>query len=108
MRVNGEAIHDTEADSSLKPVGQWVYTRKGSQVYAIYQANEGEALPAELVVPVPSPASVKLVTLLGREKPIPFVREATGVRARLAGKGAPGVTAAPAWVFRVSYHVGGR
>ncbi|NDC78437.1 MAG: alpha-L-fucosidase, partial [Chitinophagia bacterium] len=108
MRVNGEAIHETEADSSLKPVGQWVYTRKGSQVYAIYQAGEGESMPAELSVPVPFPSSVKSVSLLGREKPVPFVREAAGVRARLAGKGAPGVSAAPTWVFKVTYDSGGK
>jgi alpha-L-fucosidase len=109
MRANGEAVYGAEADSSLRPVGPWVYTRKGSEVYAIYQAVEGEAMPAELSVPVPRSASVKSVTLLGREKPLAFVREAAGVRVRLSAKGAAATpSTSPAWVFRVSRPAGGR
>jgi alpha-L-fucosidase len=109
MRANGEAVYGAEADSSLRPVGPWVYTRKGSEVYAIYQAVEGEAMPAELSVPVPRSALVKSVTLLGREKPLAFVREAAGVRVRLSAKGAAATpSTSPAWVFRVSRPAGGR
>ena len=48
MKINGEAVYDTEADPQLPRQGNFVFTRKGNTIYAIYQWKESEAVPALL------------------------------------------------------------
>ena len=37
MKINSEAVYDTEADPNLPRQGKWAFTRKGTNIYAIYQ-----------------------------------------------------------------------
>ena len=70
MRVNGEAIYDTEADPKLQKQGNWVFTKKANVVYAIYQLGEKENLTGELVLKSEPFAAIKKIQLLGSEQKI--------------------------------------
>lgn len=75
MRINGEAIYDTEADPKLQKQGNWVFTKKANAVYAIYQLGEKETLTGELVLKAEPFASIKKIQLLGSNQKINFRKQ---------------------------------
>ena len=65
MQVNAEAIHGTRPIAPYKE-GKVALTRKGSAIYAIYLADEGEdALPAQVQLTSVQPKPGSVVRLLG-------------------------------------------
>jgi alpha-L-fucosidase len=75
MRINNEAVYDTEADPKLPRQGNWVFTKKANAVYAIYQLGENEKLSTELILPVQQLVSAKNVQLLGGNQKIIYRKQ---------------------------------
>jgi alpha-L-fucosidase len=75
MRINGEAIYDTEADPKLQKQGNWVFTKKANAVYAIYQLGEKETLTGELTLKAEPFASIKKIQLLSSNQKINFRKQ---------------------------------
>lgn len=101
MKINGEAIHDTEADPKLQGKTNWVFTKKDNAIYAIYQLPEGTTeLPNGITVPLELETNPKQVSLLGSKAKVIAMRGDNGLSLQWK-KG----TVAPcenAWVFKVS------
>lgn len=70
MHVNGEAIYETDADPKLPRQGNFVFTKKGNAVYAIYQLGENEKLNGELSIRGTQFGFVKKISLLGSTQKI--------------------------------------
>jgi alpha-L-fucosidase len=102
MKVNGEAIYETEAAEELKPEDKWVFTRKGNDVYAILQVAEGAQMPQQVRVPVRDARAVTQVSLLGYDKPLKSSKNRAYVDVAIPVKAAASASA-HAWVFRVSH-----
>jgi alpha-L-fucosidase len=101
MKVNEEAIYDTEADPELQGKTNWVFTKKGSAIYAIYQLPEGiSALPDSITIPLDLKANPVQVTLLGTRAKIKATRGEDGLHLTWKkGTAAPGEHA---WVFKLT------
>lgn len=102
MQVNEEAVFETEADPALAGTGQWVYTRKGNVVYAIYQAKESETtMAASIDIPNPLNLAVEGISLLGSAAKLKM-KQANGLLQvsfpKNAGLQPP---AKEAWVFKI-------
>ena len=102
MKVNGEAIYETEAAAELKPEDKWVFTRKGNDVYAIHQVAEGAQMPLQVRVPVRDARPATQVSLLGYDKPLKARQNGSYLEVTIPAKAAASA-AAHAWVFRVSH-----
>ncbi len=72
IKINGEAVYDTEADPSLPRQGNWVFTRKGKNIYAIYQLGEKE-IASSLILKGDTFKKVKQISLLGSQQKIQSV-----------------------------------
>jgi alpha-L-fucosidase len=103
MKVNGEAVYGTRADGKLPGQGQFVFTRKGEAIYAIYQAKEGEAVPEKFTLNNLPPELARKANLLGYPKALKVTVSAAGewavelpasLRKEMAGK--------EAWVVKFS------
>ena len=70
MQVNSEAVYETTADPQLPRDGNGVFTRKGKTIYAIYQLQEKEVLPAQLSLNLSLP--ITKVQILGSSDKIGF------------------------------------
>ena len=71
MRVNGEAIYATRPVAPFKE-GKVCFTRRRDDgvVHAIYLPDEGESLPAEIVIAGVQPLPGEEVRLLGHPEPL--------------------------------------
>jgi len=100
MKINAEAIHNTEASADHKANGKWVFTRNGKSIYAIYQADEKETLlPETMEIPLPL-AAIGNVQLLGSKVGIKHKVQGNTITCMLP-KGT--ATASQlAWVFKVT------
>ena len=79
LKVNGEAIYGTRAIAPYKE-GRVCLTRKGSAVYAIALAAEGEdAPPRQIVLTKLQPAPDTLVHMLGVREPLMWTPRGEGV-----------------------------
>ncbi len=72
MKVNGEAIYDTEADAALARQGNWVFTRKDKTIYAIYQLSESEKITGTVVLSGKAFTAISKIQLLGSDQKISF------------------------------------
>lgn len=70
MKINQEAIYDTEADPDLPRQGNFVFTRKGNIIYAIYQLADKEIQTGELTLRGRMFTDTKKVQLLGSKQKI--------------------------------------
>jgi len=106
MDVHGEAIYGTEADSLLKSVGPWVFTRKGSDIFAIYQATENEGSPpSRMTIPLAYQGVVQSVSMLGHTKALHHRQDGSGIQIQFREKGVTPPAAGLAWVFKVHYGI---
>lgn len=85
MHVNSEAIYETEADPKLARQGNFVFTKKGKTVYAIYQLGENEKLTNELSLYGSSFSSVKKISLLGSGQKIGFTKTGNEMKILITG-----------------------
>ncbi|MDX2068756.1 MAG: alpha-L-fucosidase [Haliscomenobacter sp.] len=67
MNVNSEAIYGTTGDKDLGPQGKLVFTHKGKTIYAIYRAEEGEALPVKIEIKNLTLSKKASINLLGNK-----------------------------------------
>jgi alpha-L-fucosidase len=74
MKINGEAVYESEADSNLPRQGKWAFTRKGTDVYAIYQVAENEMIENSLSVNLPAGVKVKSVSVIGGPQKVKFTQ----------------------------------
>ncbi len=72
MKVNSEAVYETEADPALPKEGNWVFTKKANTIYAIYQIAEGEQLKNVVDVQLPNVSSIKQIKLIGSDQQIAY------------------------------------
>ena len=72
MKINGEAVYETEADPNLPRQGKWAFTKKGAAIYAIYQVAEGEAIENTLSVNLPANVKIKNVSVIGGPQKVKF------------------------------------
>jgi alpha-L-fucosidase len=79
MKVNGEAIYDTEADPTLPGQGKWVFTKKQNCIYAIYQIGENEAINESYKLTLNAPHPIKRVQILGVDQKINFKQESNNL-----------------------------
>jgi alpha-L-fucosidase len=75
IAINKEAVYETEADPQLPRQGNWVFTKKGKTIYAIYQLGEKELLKEELTLRLPASATIFRAELLGSGKKILFKKQ---------------------------------
>jgi hypothetical protein len=106
MKVNEEAVYETEADPLLGNNGQWVFTKKGDVVYAIYQAKENETqMPEQMEIPFDLTNAIKNVTLLGSSQKLK-VKQVTGKLQVIIPKAiSQKPPAKEAWVFKIETQV---
>jgi alpha-L-fucosidase len=102
MKVNGEAIYESEAAESLKPEDKWVFTRKGNDIYSILQVAEGAQMAQLVRVPLRDSRAVTQVSLLGYEKPLKSSRNGDFLEVTIPAKAAAAASV-HAWVFRVRH-----
>ena len=74
MKINGEAVYDTEADPNLPRQGKWAFTRKGTNIYAIYQVADNEMVENSLSVTLPAGIQVKAVSVIGGPQKVKFTQ----------------------------------
>jgi alpha-L-fucosidase len=65
MKINSEAIYDTEADPQLPWQHNWVFTKKGKTIYAIYQVAENEKTNGAFSLRLPLLKTAPGIHLLG-------------------------------------------
>lgn len=65
MKINSEAIYDTEADPQLPRQHNWVFTKKGKTIYAIYQVAENEKTNGAFSLRLPLLKTAPGIHLLG-------------------------------------------
>ncbi len=79
MKINGEAVYESEADPNLPRQGKWAFTRKGTAVYAIYQVAENELIENSLTVNLPAGVKVKGVSVIGGPQKVKFTQNGAQV-----------------------------
>jgi alpha-L-fucosidase len=79
MKINGEAVYDTEADPNLPRQGKWAFTKKGTNIYAIYQVAENEIVENSLSVNLPAGIKVKGVSVIGGPQKVKFTQNGAQV-----------------------------
>jgi alpha-L-fucosidase len=72
LKINGEAVYETEADPNLPRQGKWAFTKKGTAIYAIYQVAEGETIENSLSVNLPVGTNVKGISVIGGPQKVKF------------------------------------
>jgi alpha-L-fucosidase len=83
LKVNGEAVYNTEADPQLPRQGNFVFTRKGNTIYAIYQWKEAEVIPPVLHLKGKIFSTVKKVRLLSSVQKISITSTEDGMQLQL-------------------------
>lgn len=86
MKINGEAVYESEADPNLPRQGKWAFTRKGTNVYAIYQVAENEMIENSLSVNLPIGVKVRGVSVIGGPQKVKFTQTAGQVVLSTADK----------------------
>ena len=101
MKVNSDAIYGT---TFIKPYkeGRFVFTKKGSAVFAIYLAEEGETrMPATIRIgSFPKTKSTK-IRLLGYDKPLSLDKADGAIVVTIPEKPRNNPPAQHAWVFAI-------
>jgi alpha-L-fucosidase len=99
MKINGEAVYESEADPNLPRQGKWAFTRKGTNVYAIYQVAENEMVENSLSVNLPAGVNVKSVSVIGGPQKVKFTQN--GVQVVLSTTDKSIVIQTEALVFKI-------
>ncbi len=102
MGVNSEAIYGTTGDKDLGPQGKLVFTHKGKTVYAIYRADEGEALPTKIDIKNLPLGKKATVNLLGHKDALRWSTENGTTSIVVPEKTAKLVSNSYAYVFKIT------
>jgi alpha-L-fucosidase len=102
MKVNGEAIYGTRATNPYKEGEKWRFTAKGKDVYALYLADEGEAMLQEMTLDSFRPKAGTQVYLLGNPRPLAWRMDGEHLRISVPAAARTTVANQPAWVFKIT------
>jgi alpha-L-fucosidase len=102
MGVNSEAIYGTTGDKDLGPQGKLVFTHKDKTVYAIYRADEGEAIPSKIDIKNLTLNKKATINLLGIKEPLKWSAENGTTRIVVPEKTAKLVSNSYAYVFKIT------
>ena len=101
MQVNAEGIYATKAIAPYQD-GKVYYTAKGDFVYAFYVPEEGEPMPAEIVIPSFVPAGTRGVTMPGSGKVLKWKKaEGGGMAVTLPASLRKSRSADPVWCLKI-------
>jgi alpha-L-fucosidase len=102
MQLNGEAIYRSRPVAPYR-AGKLRYTAlKDGTVYAIYLADDNEALPARIRLEGLAPADGAQLQLLGASTPLVWKREGASTIVSLPAEVKKQVAGAFAWTIRIS------
>jgi alpha-L-fucosidase len=103
MSLNGEAIYDTRGDDQLGKQGKFVFTHRGENTtYAIYLADENEAVPARFSIEKLSLPKGAKVTLLGDTTPLKWTATGSETQVVIPEKLGKKIPNSYAWVFKIT------
>lgn len=102
MGVNSEAIYGTTGDKDLGPQGKLVFTHKDKTVYAIYRADEGEAVPTKIDIKNLTLNKKATVNLLGSKEALRWSVENGTTSIVVPEKTAKLVANSYAYVFKIT------
>jgi alpha-L-fucosidase len=103
MDINGEAIYSSRPIAPYKE-GKIAFTqnRHTQDIYAIYLAEEKEALPPEkIVLQQIQPTSGSQVHLLGYDQPLKWAKNGTGCVIELPVNKLEGLKNLSAWTIKI-------
>ena len=101
MQVNAEGIYATKAIAPYQD-GKVYYTAKGDFVYAFYIPEEGEPMPAEIVIPSFVPTGTRGVTMPGFGKALKWKKaEGGGMAVTLPASLRKSRSADPVWCLKI-------
>lgn len=102
IKTNGEAIYDTRGDNELGPQGKLVFTHKDNNiVYAIYRAQEGEAIPSTIGIEKLNLSKTAKITLLGNTENLKWTVTNGKVMIQIPEKLAKKMPNSYAWVLKI-------
>lgn len=101
MKVNSEAIYNTRGDNELGKQNKLVFTHNGNITYAIYRADEGEALPASIEINKLALAKNAVVNLVGRTEKLKWTAKDGKVVVEIPEKMRKVVGDSYAWVLKI-------
>lgn len=101
MKVNSEAIYNTRGDNELGKQNKLVFTHNGNTTYAIYRADEGEALPASIEINKLALAKNAVVNLVGRTEKLKWTAKDGKVVVEIPEKMRKVVGDSYAWVLKI-------
>ena len=103
IKVNGEAIYDTRGDNEIGKQGKMVFTHKGSNTtYALYCADEAEALPASIEIDKLTLRKTSKITLLGSNETLKWTVNGNKIAIQIPGKLAKKTPNDYAWVLKIT------
>jgi len=102
MGINSEAIYGTTGDKDLGPQGKLVFTHKDKTVYAIYRADEGEAVPTKIDIKNLTLNKKATINLLGIKEPLKWSAENGTTSIVVPEKTAKLVSNSYAYVFKIT------
>ncbi len=103
MKVNSEAIYETRGDNEIGKQGKWVFTHKGTHTtYALYLADEGEALPTNIEIGKMTLGKTAKINLLGSPESLKWVMKEGKVIVQIAEKTAKKTPNSYAYVLKIT------
>ncbi|AXE19844.1 alpha-L-fucosidase [Runella rosea] len=103
IKVNGEAIYETRGDNEVGKQGKWVFTHKGANTtYAIYLADEGEALPANIEIGKLNLDKTAKISLIGNPENLKWTMKEGKVAVQVSEKLAKKTPNSYAYVLKIT------
>lgn len=103
IKVNGEAIYETRGDNEVGKQGKWVFTHKGTNTtYAIYLADEGEALPSNIEIAKLNLSKTAKISLVGNPENLKWTMKEGKVAVQVPEKLAKKTPSSYAYVLKIS------
>ncbi|NBB20145.1 alpha-L-fucosidase [Runella sp. CRIBMP] len=103
IKVNGEAIYETRGDNEVGKQGKWVFTHKGTNTtYAIYLADEGEALPSNVEIGKLNLDKTAKISLLGNPENLKWTMKEGKVAVQISEKLAKKTPNSYAYVLKIT------
>jgi alpha-L-fucosidase len=102
MKANGEAIYETHGDNEIGPQGKWVFTHKGTITYAIYRADEGEAIPQTIEIEKLNLGKTAKITVVGNAENLKWVMKEGKTVVQIPEKLAKKIPNSYAYVLKIT------
>ncbi|PZP47412.1 MAG: alpha-L-fucosidase [Pseudopedobacter saltans] len=103
LKINGEAIYNTNGDSVIGSQGKVVFTLNGKNIYAIYRGDDNESLPSNIELKNLTKNQVTSVHLLGSKSDLKWKIENEILKINIPEKVKKDLTVKNAWVFKITH-----